>query len=211
VQGLIPPNQFIPLAEETGLIVPIGEWVLREACLQWMRWRNAGLSPITLAVNISPRQFRQQDLVGVVQRILDDTGAPASALELELTEGALMHQGEEAENTLGALKRLGITLAIDDFGTGYSSLAYLKRFPIDQLKIDQSFVRDIATEAGDGELVSTIIAMARKLRLKVLAEGVETEEQYAYLLEQGCDAYQGYLYSRPLPPEAFEALLGEKR
>jgi len=122
-----------------------------------------------------------------------------------------MHQGDEAENTLHALKGLGIALAIDDFGTGYSSLAYLQRFPIDQLKIDQSFVRDISKDGGDGELVSTIIAMARKLRMKVLAEGVETAEQYAYLLEQGCDAYQGYLYSRPLPVEAFEALLADKR
>jgi diguanylate cyclase (GGDEF)-like protein/PAS domain S-box-containing protein len=206
-QGLIPPNQFIPLAEETGLIVPIGEWVLLEACLQWARWRKAGLAPITLAVNISPRQFRQQDLVKVVQSILDETGVPAAALELELTEGALMHQGEAAENTLRDLKRLGVALAIDDFGTGYSSLAYLKRFPLDQLKIDQSFVRDIALDTSDRELVSTIIAMARKLRLKVLAEGVETADQHAYLLEQGCDAYQGYLYSRPLPAAAFETLL----
>jgi len=206
-QGLIPPNQFIPLAEETGLIVPIGEWVLLEACLQWARWRDAGLAPISLAVNISPRQFRQQDLVKVVQSILEETGVPATALELELTEGALMHQGEAAENTLHDLKRLGVALAIDDFGTGYSSLAYLKRFPLDQLKIDQSFVRDIALDTSDRELVSTIIAMARKLRLKVLAEGVESAEQHAYLVEQGCDAYQGYLYSRPLPAAAFEELL----
>ncbi len=207
LRGLIPPNQFIPLAEETGLIVPLGEWVLRQACMQWTRWRQAGLPAITLAVNISPRQFRQQDLAEVVRRILAETGTPAAALELELTEGALMHQGEAAEATLRKLKQLGFALAIDDFGTGYSSLAYLKRFPLDRLKIDQSFVRDISADNGDGELVSTIIAMARKLRLSVLAEGVETPAQHAYLLEQGCDACQGYLYSRPVPAEDFEALL----
>ncbi len=206
-QGLIPPNQFIPLAEETGLIVPLGEWVLRQACEQWLRWRDAGLAPVPLAVNISPRQFRQQDLTQVVGRVLEKTGVPASALELELTEGALMLQGEEAEAALRGLKQLGVSLAIDDFGTGYSSLAYLKRFPLDQLKIDQSFVRDLTHDTGDRELVSTIIAMARKLRLKVLAEGVETREQFDYLVEQGCDAYQGYLYSRPVPADEFESLL----
>ncbi len=205
--GLIPPNQFIPLAEETGLIIPLGEWVLREACTQWARWRAQGCSPISLAVNISPRQFRQQDLVQMVERILAETGMPASALELELTEGALMHQGVGAETTLRELKRLGISLAIDDFGTGYSSLAYLKRFPIDRLKIDQSFVRDISVDSNDRELVSTIIAMGRNLNLQVLAEGVETEEQLAFLTDKGCDAYQGYLYGRPLPVEAFSAML----
>ncbi len=206
-EGLIPPNQFIPLAEETGLIVPLGEWVLREACSQWARWQREGHAPITLAVNISPRQFRQQDLAQVVDRVLAETGMPASALELELTEGALMHQGEDAEFTLRELKRLGVALAIDDFGTGYSSLAYLKRFPIDRLKIDQSFVRDISTDPNDSELVSTIIAMGRNLKLQVLAEGVETPEQLAFLVDKECDAYQGYLFSRPLPSEAFAALL----
>ncbi|MBM4180099.1 MAG: EAL domain-containing protein [Betaproteobacteria bacterium] len=210
VEGLIPPNQFIPLAEETGLIVPLGEWVLRKACEQWLCWRDIGLTPVPLAVNISPRQFRQQDFAQVVRRVLEETGVPASALELELTEGALMHQGEDAEDALRGLKELGVGLAIDDFGTGYSSLAYLKRFPLDQLKIDQSFVRDLTHDTGDRELVSTIIAMARKLRLKVLAEGVETREQFSYLVEQGCDAYQGYLYSRPVPAAEFEVLLRER-
>jgi diguanylate cyclase (GGDEF)-like protein/PAS domain S-box-containing protein len=210
-EGLIPPNQFIPLAEETGLIVPLGEWVLREACAQWARWLKEGHAPITLAVNISPRQFRHQDLVRVVDRVLTETGMPASALELELTEGALMHQGVEAENTLRELKRLGVALAIDDFGTGYSSLAYLKRFPIDRLKIDQSFVRDISVDANGNELVSTIIAMARNLNLQVLAEGVETAEQLAFLMDKECDAYQGYLFSRPVPVEEFEALLRSRQ
>jgi EAL domain-containing protein (putative c-di-GMP-specific phosphodiesterase class I) len=206
-EGLIPPNQFIPLAEETGLIVPLGEWVLLQACIQSARWQASGLPPITLAVNISPRQFRQQDLAQVVQAVLSETGVPAAALELELTEGALLDQGMEAENTLRELKQLGVTLAIDDFGTGYSSLAYLKRFPIDRLKIDQSFVRDISDSANDGELVSTIIAMARNLRLQVLAEGVETRTQLDFLIDRGCDAYQGYLFSRPVPAEAFEVLM----
>ena len=207
--GLIPPNQFIPLAEETGLIVPLGEWVLREACAQWTRWREQGHAPFTLAVNLSPRQFRQQDLAQAVRRILDETGMPASELELELTEGALMRQGDEAENTLHELKRLGISLAIDDFGTGYSSLAYLKRFPIDRLKIDQSFVRDLSEDPSDKELVSTIIAMARNLKLQVLAEGVETPEQRAFLDHKGCDACQGFLFSRPLSAQAFsEQVLG---
>jgi len=210
-EGLIPPNQFIPLAEETGLIVPLGEWVLREACAQWAGWLRDGGAPITLAVNISPRQFRQQDLVRVVERVLAETGLPASALELELTEGALMHQGMEAETTLRELKKLGGSLSIDDFGTGYSSLAYLKRFPIDRLKIDQSFVRDISVDANDSELVSTIIAMGRNLKLQVLAEGVETQEQLAFLVEKGCDAYQGYLFSRPVPAEVFSTLLEGRR
>jgi diguanylate cyclase (GGDEF)-like protein/PAS domain S-box-containing protein len=206
-EGLIPPNQFIPLAEETGLIVPLGEWVLREACSQWARWHSEGHAPITLAVNISPRQFRQQELASVVGRVLAETGMPASVLELELTESALMHQGVEAGSTLRELKQLGVSLAIDDFGTGYSSLAYLKRFPIDRLKIDQSFVRDISVDPNDSELVSTIIAMGRNLKLQVLAEGVETPEQLAFLVDKECDACQGYLFSRPVPAEDFAALL----
>jgi diguanylate cyclase (GGDEF)-like protein/PAS domain S-box-containing protein len=210
-EGLIPPNQFIPLAEETGLIVPLGEWVLREACSQWARWHAEGRVSITLAVNISARQFGQQDLARVVERVLAETGMPASALELELTEGALMHQGMEAESTLRNLKQLGVRLAIDDFGTGYSSLAYLKRFPIDCLKIDQSFVRDISVDASGNELVSTIIAMARNLNLQVLAEGVETPEQLAFLVDKECDAYQGYLFSRPVPAAAFTALLDARK
>ena len=205
--GLVPPNLFIPLAEDTGLIVPLGEWVLREACSQWARWQAAGRAPATLAVNISPRQFRQQNLATMVGRILAETGMPAAALELELTESALMHQGVGAEASLRELKRLGVELAIDDFGTGYSSLAYLKRFPIDRLKIDQSFVRDISSEASGHELVTTIIAMARNLNLRVLAEGVETTEQKVFLRARNCDACQGYLFSRPLPADDFAALM----
>ena len=206
-ERLIPPGQFIPLAEETGLIVPLGEWVLREACRQWARWRREGRPSITLAVNISPRQFRQQDLAQVVARILAETGVPAAALELELTESALMNPGVDTEATLRELKGLGVSLAIDDFGTGYSSLAYLKRFPIDRLKIDQSFVRDISRDASGDELVSTIITLGRNLKLQVLAEGVETPEQRDFLALKGCDACQGYLFSRPLPAAEFAALL----
>ncbi len=205
--GLIPPAEFIPLAEETGLIVALGEWVLRQACAQWAAWLRQGFGPLTLAVNISPRQFRHLELVRVVDRVLAETGLPAGALELELTESALLHQGEEAEATLRELKRLGVALAIDDFGTGYSSLAYLRRFPIDRLKIDQSFVRDISEHSNGDELVSTIIAMGRNLNMQVLAEGVETEAQLAFLRAKECDAYQGYLYSRPVPAEEFEVLL----
>ncbi|TCJ11666.1 EAL domain-containing protein [Parasulfuritortus cantonensis] len=208
VGGLISPARFIPLAEETGLIVPLGEWVLRTACAQFQAWRNdPSLSPFTLAVNLSPRQFRNKGLVQLVRAILEETGMPPRQLELEITEGAVMEQPEAARSTLLALKSLGIKLAIDDFGTGYSSLAYLRRFPINVLKIDQSFMRDIPNDVGASEIAATIIAMARNLNLKVLAEGVETGDQLAFLMARGCDYSQGYLHSRPLDGDAFAALL----
>ena len=205
--GLVPPARFIPLAEETGLILPLGEWVLYAACERYQAWREAGLPEFTLAVNLSPRQFRQKNLVRQVRSILDATGMPPNRLELEITEGAIMEHGENARGILLALKSLGIKLAIDDFGTGYSSLAYLRRFPINVLKIDQSFMHDIPHDQGAMEIAATIIAMARNLHLHVLAEGVETQEQLAFLQGHGCDSSQGYLHSRPLPVAEFETLL----
>jgi diguanylate cyclase (GGDEF)-like protein/PAS domain S-box-containing protein len=207
---LVPPARFIPLAEETGLIRPLGEWVLRQACGQFRAWFDAGLPPISLAVNLSSRQIEQRDVVGLLRRVLEETGFPAQYLELEITESAIMAQGEQAAGVLAALKRLGVSLAIDDFGTGYSSLAYLKRFAVDKLKIDRGFIRDIPRDSNDVEIAATIIAMAKNLKLKVLAEGVETEAQRLFLQAHDCDAYQGYYYSRPLPAEAFRELWGRQ-
>jgi len=200
---LVPPAHFIPLAEETGLIRPLGEWVLRESCTQFRAWFDAGMEPLGLSVNLSSRQFEQRDLVERLHAVLEETGFPAHLLELEITESAIMAQGNQAPAALAALKGLGVSIAIDDFGTGYSSLAYLKRFPVDKLKIDRSFMQDIPQDINDVEIAATIIAMAKNLKLKVLAEGVETEEQLAFLQIHDCDAYQGYLYSRPLPAREF--------
>jgi diguanylate cyclase (GGDEF)-like protein/PAS domain S-box-containing protein len=199
---LVPPARFIPVAEETGLIVAIGEWVLRSACAQGRAWMDAGLPALTMAVNLSPRQFHDPELLTKIRRALDETGFPPERLELEITEGVVMEQGEHAISLLGELKALGVMLAIDDFGTGYSSLAYLKRFAIDKLKIDQSFVRDIPESLDSMEITASIIAMAKNLRLKVLAEGVETEDQLAFLQIHNCDACQGYLFGQPVPADA---------
>ncbi len=204
---LIPPGQFIPLAEETGLIRPIGEWVMRTACAQFPAWEDAGLVPISLAVNLSTRQFEQRDLAERMRAILVETGFPATRIEFEITESAIMEQGEHAFDTLAKLKNLGATLSIDDFGTGYSSLAYLRRFAVDKLKIDQSFIREIPRNTNDQEIAATIIAMARNLKLHVLAEGVETQDQLDFLVMHGCDAYQGYLFSPPIAAEDFQRLL----
>lgn len=206
-EGMISPARFIPLAEETGLIVPLGEWVLRAASAQAKAWLDAGLSLPLIAVNLSGRQLRQRDVVGRVAAILAETGLPAKHLKLELTESMIMGHGEQAVALLHDLKALGLRLSIDDFGTGYSSLAYLKRFPIDELKIDQSFVRDIPHDLNDTEIAAAIIAMARNLNLRVIAEGVETREQQDFLGRQGCDAFQGYLFSRPVPADEFVRLL----
>ena len=204
---LIPPARFIPVAEETGLIRPLGEWVLRTACAQFRTWMDAGHPHLRLAVNLSTRQFEQRDLAACVGNILAETGFPAENLELEITESAIMIQGEQARDTLEQLKRLGVSLAIDDFGTGYSSLAYLKRFAVDRLKIDQSFIRDLLHSDHDREIAATIIAMARHLKLSVLAEGVESEAQLDFLHRHGCDAFQGYLSSPPLAAADFTAFL----
>ncbi|OAH99684.1 diguanylate cyclase [Methylomonas methanica] len=206
-EAMVSPGKFISIAEETGLIVPLGEWVLRTACAQGRAWIDAGLPPLTMAVNLSGRQFKSVDMVTMVRTVLEETDFPAEYLELELTESIVMEQAEKAIATLDGLKALGISLSIDDFGTGYSSLAYLKRFPINKLKIDQSFVRDIVDDANDRQIATTIIAMARNLNFDVLAEGVETLEQFALLQQFGCDQYQGYLFSKPLSADKFEQAL----
>ena len=206
---MVPPGKFIPIAEETGLIVPLGEWVLRTACAQGRAWIDAGLPPLVMAVNLSVRQFQSADLAEVIQRVLEETKLPADCLELELTESMFMEHAERSIETLKMLKAPGIQLAIDDFGTGYSSLTYLKRFPIDKLKIDQSFVRGLAHDPNDREIAATIIAMARSLKLSVLAEGVESEQQLAFLRQHDCDYYQGFLFHRPVPAVELEAWLRE--
>ncbi|BBP03013.1 EAL domain-containing protein [Sulfuriferula plumbiphila] len=230
VRGMIPPDQFVPLAEETGLIVPIGEWVLRTACLQIKAWQGEGMPLLPVAVNLSARQFRQpsasgetegrplsdeaagvHDLVETIERVLGETGVDPSCLELEITESILMQNLSTAANILQALSAKGMRIFIDDFGTGYSSLSYLKRLPIDTIKIDKSFVGDITTDQDDAAIVAAIIAMAHSLRLKVVAEGVETQEQFDFLLERGCDAMQGYFYSKPLPAEEILPLLRSTR
>jgi diguanylate cyclase (GGDEF)-like protein len=199
--GNVPPTRFIPVAEETGLIGPIGSWVLRTACAQAKTWQAAGYRRITVSVNVSARQFRMDDFSGSVRSILEETGLDPSYLELELTESVLMDDAESSTEELGRLKSLGIGLSVDDFGTGYSSLSYLKRFPIDSLKIDRSFIHGLTTNADDFELTGAIVAMAHRLRLRVVAEGVETDDQRAMLVKLGCDEIQGYLVSAPVPPE----------
>ena len=207
--GLVRPARFIALAEETGLIVPLGEWVLREACRQTRAWLDEGLKPGVVSVNLSARQFRQQDLVRMVSRILEETRLDPAHLEMELTESMVMHNVEQAIATLQGLKSLGIRLSVDDFGTGYSSLSYLKDLPIDALKIDRSFVRDIGggAEAGEGVLAQAIISLGHNLHLKVIAEGVETDAQVRFLKRHGCDEVQGFLYGEPVAPESHARLL----
>jgi diguanylate cyclase (GGDEF)-like protein len=196
---MIPAARFIAVAEETGLIIPLGEWVLREACAQMKAWLDGGLTLDTMAVNLSPHQFGRPNLHETVGDILAETGLPARFLELEITEGSLMESGSDVERKLNALKALGVRLAIDDFGTGYSSLAYLKRFPVDKLKVDQSFVRDIPDSRAGTEITAAVIGLGRALNLEVLAEGVETEIQLAHLRQLGCDTVQGYLLAKPMP------------
>lgn len=208
---LIPPLKFIPIAEETGLITGIGNWVLNEACRQGKAWLDAGLPPIRIAVNLSPHQFLHNDICAIVANTLAETGFPAEYLELELTESALMKREKEAIDILNRLHDLGIHLAIDDFGTGYSSLAYLKSFPLDVLKIDKSFIDDIPMQSDDMEITATIIAMAKTLRMQVIAEGVETRAQMAFLSSRNCDFYQGYFASKPLPADEFEIFLKQHR
>ncbi|WP_162888746.1 EAL domain-containing protein [Dechloromonas sp. HYN0024] len=205
--GPVSPAEFIPIAEETGLILPIGEWVLRTACRQVRQWLDLGLASLRIAVNLSSRQFRQANLVGIVSQCLTETGLPAGALELEITESALIDEVDEAIIQCRALKSLGIKISLDDFGTGYSSLAYISRFPFDKIKIDQSFVRDITENPVNAAIANAAIVLARSLNLSVLAEGVETEAQASFLRSRRCDAMQGYLFSRPVPAAEFEQLL----
>ncbi|HXM78361.1 MAG TPA: EAL domain-containing protein [Thermoanaerobaculia bacterium] len=209
--GLLPPLEFISLAEVSGLIVPIGEWVLETACSQVRVWHRNGFPEITVAVNLSARQFQQADLVSRIVEALRVSGLPPESLELEITESNAMQNAEISISTLQDLKNLGVHLSMDDFGTGYSSLNYLKRFPIDRLKIDQSFVRDVTHDPDDAAIASAMIAMAHNLHLSVVAEGVETEMQLAFLREQRCDEMQGYLFSPPVEPERFEELLRKNR
>ena len=209
-EGLISPARFIPVAETSGVIGPLGEWVMREVCRQGRQWRDEGLPDLTLAVNVSPRQFHLTDLAGCAAGALADSGFPAALLELEITESALAERTEEARKVLERLRGLGLRIAVDDFGTGYSSLAQLKRFPIDVLKIDQGFIRDIPQSEDDMAISAAIIAMGHSMGLSVLAEGVETADQLAFLQERGCDAYQGYLCSRPVPAADFAALVRER-
>ncbi|MDP2902947.1 MAG: EAL domain-containing protein [Methylovulum sp.] len=209
-QGLIPPVRFIPIAEESGLIIAIGEWVLYETCRQGRAWLDAGLLPLTLAVNVSSHQFRYSNITNLVASILEKTGFPACQLELEMTESSLMEDQDNVIAVLSGLRAQGIRLAIDDFGTGYSSLAYLKKFPVDVLKIDKSFIDDIPYDQSDTEIAATIISMGHVLGFKVLAEGVETVEQLAFLREKGCDIYQGYIKSKPLPAEGFMQLMRDQ-
>ena len=207
-RGLVSPVQFIPLAEETGLIIPIGQWVLETACAQLKAWQQeAHTRDLVLAVNVSAKQFRQSDFVALVQATVQRHAINPSRLKLELTESMLLANIEDTIATMNALNEIGILLSLDDFGTGYSSLQYLKRLPLDQLKIDQSFVRDIGTDSNDVAIVRTIIAMAQSLNLAVIAEGVETEEQRQLLFDNGCIHYQGYLFGKPLPIAQFEALV----
>ena len=207
VRGLVSPAEFIPAAEENGLILPLGRWVLETACAQLVAWSaRPATAHLNLAVNVSARQFLQADFVTQVVAVLDRTGANARKLKLELTESMLVNNVDEIIAKMSALRALGVAIALDDFGIGYSSLSYLKRMPLDQLKIDQSFVRDVLTEPTDAAIVLTIIALAQSLGLSVVAEGVETEAQRAFLASHGCGAYQGYLHSRPLPLELFESL-----
>jgi diguanylate cyclase (GGDEF)-like protein/PAS domain S-box-containing protein len=205
--GTIMPDRFIHVAEETGLINPIGDWVLAEACGQAQAWINAGLPPMVMAVNVAPVQFRQAGFVEAVAGGLAASGLEAGLLELEVTERTVMHDADINIGTLSALNRMGVELALDDFGTGYSSLAYLKRFPVGKLKIDRSFIRDLEVDADDQAIASTIVSMGRNLRLTVLAEGVETVEQLRLLRNMGCDMAQGFLFSRALPAAEMSELL----
>jgi diguanylate cyclase (GGDEF)-like protein len=205
--GLVSPAEFIPLAEETGLIVPIGNWVSKTACAQIKQWHSEGFDCLGISVNLCARQFQEQDLVSTVIEILEQSELEPKYLELEITESSIMTNADFAVKVLTELKQMGIRVSVDDFGTGFSSLGYLKRLPIDILKIDQSFVRDVSTDPDDAALVMAIITLAHNLRLKVIAEGVETEEQLRILRLLRCDEIQGYLFSKPLPADEFRELL----
>ena len=202
----ISPADFVPVAEQSGLIVPIGEWVIQTACTNAARWAREG-HEFRIAVNVSGAQFYQSDIVAYVSKILQETGLPPHLLELEVTESVFMEDIQHTITILQNLHGLGVELAIDDFGTGYSSLSYLRQFPIDRLKIDQSFIRNALNNADDAAIARTIVALGHSLNLKVIAEGVETKEHEQFLMDQGCDEVQGFRYSRPVPTEKFEAFV----
>jgi len=207
--GMIHPIEFIPLAEESGLILPLGEWVLAEACRQQVAWQSEGLSGLKIAINMSSRQFRQEDLAERVASIFENTGVDPTNVTLELTESMVMQDVSSTLVALRALKSLGVSISLDDFGTGYSSLSYLRRFPIDELKIDKSFINDIHDNADDAAIASAIIAMAISLGLNVVAEGVERKEQVDLLLKMRCGQVQGYYFGRPLDVPGFTARFRE--
>ena len=208
VRSIVLPGEFIHVAEETGMIVPLGEWVLETACRQIAAWANARQTAhLMISVNISARQFRQPDFVERVLAIVNETGANPNNLKLELTESMLVESIDDLIEKMTVLKHHGLRFSLDDFGTGYSSLSYLRRLPIDQLKIDRSFVQNAFGDAGSGAIVQTVITLGQALSLPVIAEGVETEEQREFLASRGCHAYQGFLFSRPVPVEEFERLL----
>jgi len=209
--GFVSPEDFIPIAEEIGLIVPIGDWVLRTACTQNRAWQDEGHAPLVMSVNLSARQFREKNLVDKIVGVLNETGLEARYLDLEITESLIMSQADSTVVLLEKLHQLGVGLSIDDFGTGYSSLAYLKRFPVQSIKIDQSFVRDLTTDADDAAIVTAVVAMAKSLKLKVIAEGVETKEQLDFLTTLQCDEYQGYYFGRPVPAGSFITYLQQHR
>ncbi|MGK2951971.1 MAG: putative bifunctional diguanylate cyclase/phosphodiesterase, partial [Thiobacillus sp.] len=209
--GLISPAEFIPIAEETGQILQIGEWVLRCAVRQMKAWTEAGLAPMVMAVNLSAVQFRHPHLPELITQILEEEQLAPHHLELELTEGVAMEDAPAAIAVMDLLHARGVRMSIDDFGTGYSSLSYLKRFKVYKIKIDQSFVRDIGKDPEDRAIVSAIISLANSLGLQTIAEGVETEEQLAFLTQQGCNDAQGYYFSKPLPPEEFMAFVQTAR
>jgi EAL domain-containing protein (putative c-di-GMP-specific phosphodiesterase class I) len=206
-RGLVPPAQFISIAEECGLIVSIGQWVLREACRQARSWQLAGLPRMCMAVNVSSVELRERGFVSNVRAVLAETGLDPRHLELELTETVLMDDSRSAPEVLAQLKEIGVRLALDDFGTGYSSLNYLKRFPIDTLKIDQSFVRDLTTDEEDAGIVTAVIGMGKSLHMRVIAEGIETREQLDFLQEHGCPQGQGFYFGRPVPATEFGRIL----
>jgi len=208
--GLVSPGQFIPLAEETGLIVPIGKWVLATACAQSVAWQREGLPPLRMAVNLSARQFADEDLVKDIAAALESTGLQADLLELDLTESIVIQNTERAGKVLAEIKKMGVRLAIDDFGVGYSSLSHLKRFPIDTLKVDRSFIRDIPQDPEDRAITEAIIAMGKSLKLTVVAEGVETLEQQTFLHDHACDEMQGYFFSKPISSDQFAELLRQR-
>jgi EAL domain-containing protein (putative c-di-GMP-specific phosphodiesterase class I) len=208
--GLLPPGDFVPLAEDMGLIVPMGEWVLNEACRQNKAWQSLGLPPLSISVNVSNQQFRDSKLVRTIFRALANSGLAPQYLKLELTESAIMENAKENVNALREIKRTGSKLSIDDFGTGYSSLSYLDLFPLDELKIDRSFISPIKAATDNAPIVTAIVAMAHSLGLTVVVEGVESKEQLAFVRKRGCEEYQGYLFSKPLPAGEFAALLQQK-
>ena len=208
---MISPAKFIPLAEESGLIVPLGDWVLREACRQNKAWQDAGMRPISICVNVSARQFKEVGWVASVAQTLEATGLAPEYLELELTESFLMHDVDQAIGIMHQLQSLGVRFAIDDFGTGYSSLASLKSFPVARLKIDRSFVRNLPHDANDRNIATAVISLGQKLNMKVIAEGVENDEQLAFLQDNQCDEIQGYRFSQPVEPTAIAKMLNDEQ